>query len=190
MTSYATYVLEHAASLLATLAEQSSSDIDPDNPSDLNVALLSALKASFTHDHDAFWQSPSHYKTIMPPLLSHLTIPYSTSSVSTYLTQHVIPTIVELASSASSIDHHRKLNEILMKEYMKSEDAHTRLAAVLCEQALTKRLSEEWLGLLPEMLPTISELREDDDEIVERETQRWISEMERILGEDMEGMLQ
>jgi U3 small nucleolar RNA-associated protein 10 len=40
------------------------------------------------------------------------------------------------------------------------------------------------------MLPFISELREDDDEMVERETQRWISAVEGILGEDLEGMLQ
>ena len=53
-----------------------------------------------------------------------------------------------------------------------------------------QRLDEEWLGLLPEMLPFISELREDDDEMVERETQRWISSVEQILGEDLEGMLQ
>lgn len=81
------------------------------------------------------------------------------------------------------------MNTILLK-YMRSEDTHTRLATVKCEQSLTKKLGEEWLGLLPEMLPFISELREDDDEEVERETQRWINMVEEILGEDLEGMLQ
>jgi hypothetical protein len=32
------------------------------------------------------------------------------------------------------------------------------------EQALTEQLGEEWLALLPEMLPYISELMEDEDE--------------------------
>jgi U3 small nucleolar RNA-associated protein 10 len=73
---------------------------------------------------------------------------------------------------------------------MRSEHAHTRLATVLCEQSLTRRLGEEWLGLLPEMLPFISELMEDDDEGVERETQRWKNGMEEVLGESLEGMLQ
>jgi U3 small nucleolar RNA-associated protein 10 len=102
----------------------------------------------------------------------------------------VIPTNTELAaSSSSSMDNYRELNTILLR-YMRSDSASTRLATVKCEQSLTKRLGEEWLGLLPEMLPFISELREDDDEMVERETQRWISQVEEVLGESLEGMLQ
>lgn len=121
----------------------------------------------------------------MAPLLKLLTITHS-EEIST----HVIPTIVELAATcSSSIDNLRGINSALLK-YMRDDQAHTRLATVLCEQALTQRLGEEWLSLLPEMLPFISELREDDDESVERETQRWINSMEGILGEDLEGMLQ
>lgn len=121
----------------------------------------------------------------MKPLLNLLTI----TDAST-VTADVIPAITELAAaSASSLDNHREMNAVLLK-YMRDERAHTRLATVLCEQSLTKRLGEEWLGLLPEMLPFISELREDDDEMVERETQRWITEVEGVLGEDLEGMLQ
>lgn len=73
---------------------------------------------------------------------------------------------------------------------MRAEDAQTRLATVLCERELTKKLGEEWLSLLPEMLPFIAELREDDDEGVERETTRWIAEVEAVLGESLDGMLQ
>ena len=73
---------------------------------------------------------------------------------------------------------------------MRAPEAHTRLAAVKCEQNLTDKLGEEWLGLLPEMLPYISELQDDDDEIVEREVQRWIKRIEEILGESLDTMLQ
>ena len=137
------------------------------------------------HDQEGFWQAPSHFGAVMNPLLSQLTI-----GAAEQITTDVIPTITELAaSSSSSTDNHRDMNAVLLK-YMRDEEAHTRLATVLCEQSLTKRLGEEWLGLLPEMLPFISELREDDDEMVERETQRWITSVEEILGEDLEGMLQ
>lgn len=81
------------------------------------------------------------------------------------------------------------MNAVMLK-YMRSDDVHTRLAAVKCEQSLTERLGEEWLGLLPEMLPFISELQEDDDDVVERETQKWISMIEEILGENLDPMLQ
>jgi U3 small nucleolar RNA-associated protein 10 len=73
---------------------------------------------------------------------------------------------------------------------MRSETASVRLAAVKCEQELTDRLGEEWLSLLPEMLPFISELQEDDDEVVEKETHRWIVKIEGVLGESLDSMLQ
>ena len=153
-------------------------------------AVLAALQKTFQHDQDGFWQAPSHFGTIMPPLLSLLNLPSASTSTPENNTNNVIPTITELAvASASSMENHREMNSILLKN-MRSDDRNTRLATVLCEQSLTRRLGEEWLGLLPEMLPFISELMEDDDEIVERECQRWKNGMEEILGESLEGMLQ
>jgi U3 small nucleolar RNA-associated protein 10 len=61
---------------------------------------------------------------------------------------------------------------------------------VKCERSLTDRHGEDWLALLPEMLPFIVELLEDDDEMVEKETRTWIRSVEDILGESLEGMLQ
>ena len=72
---------------------------------------------------------------------------------------------------------------------MRSDDAAVRLAAVQCEMRLTGKLGEEWLSLLPEMLPFISELQEDDDERVEREVGKWILQIEGILGESLDSML-
>jgi U3 small nucleolar RNA-associated protein 10 len=178
VTSYASYVMEPAAKMLGYLANE-------DANAELRSAVLSALQKSFQHDQDAFWQAPSHYGTVLAPLVNLLTI-----SAADQVVAEVIPTITELAaSSTSSLDNHRELNTILLR-YMRSDSATTRLATVKCEQSLTRRLGEEWLGLLPEMLPFISELREDDDELVERETQRWISQVEEVLGESLEGMLQ
>jgi U3 small nucleolar RNA-associated protein 10 len=178
VTSYSSYVIEHAAKMLQHLAAEEAD-------SELRSAVLGALQKSFQHDQDAFWHAPSHYGTILKPLVNLLTLP-----VAEAVTNDVIPAITDLAaSSSSSLDNYRELNTILLR-YMRSDSASTRLATVKCEQSLTKRLGEEWLGLLPEMLPFISELREDDDEMVERETQRWISQVEGVLGESLEGMLQ
>ncbi|KAH7389982.1 hypothetical protein BKA66DRAFT_414358 [Pyrenochaeta sp. MPI-SDFR-AT-0127] len=183
VTSYSSYVIEHAAKTLSQLATD-------DTESELRSAVLGALQKSFQHDQDGFWQAPSHYSTILTPLLALLTLPSASTSTPSNPTNLAIPTITDLAAaSSSSIDNHREMNAILLR-YMRSEESHTRLATVLCEQALTRRLGEEWLSLLPEMLPFISELREDDDEMVERETQRWISGVEEVLGESLEGMLQ
>ena len=59
-----------------------------------------------------------------------------------------------------------------------------------CERSLTDRLGDEWMVLLPEMLPYINELQEDDDEEVERETLAWIKRIEEVVGERIDGMLQ
>lgn len=69
------------------------------------------------------------------------------------------------------------------------DNPHTRLAALKAEQALTEHLGEEWLALLPEMLPYISELMEDEDENVEREVRRWVKQIEGVLGEKLDDML-
>ncbi|XP_014553362.1 hypothetical protein COCVIDRAFT_29399 [Bipolaris victoriae FI3] len=183
VTSYSSYIIEPAAKILTHLAKN-------DTEVATRTAVLSALQKSFQHDQDGFWQAPSHFGTIMPPLLSLLSLPSASSSTPENNTNNVIPTITDLAAaSSSSMENHREMNTTLLKN-MRSEDRNTRLATVLCEQSLTRRLGEEWLGLLPEMLPFISELMEDDDEIVERECQRWKNGMEEILGESLEGMLQ
>ena len=105
------------------------------------------------------------------------------------MAEEVIPCITELAAAVDSGEHHKDINTAILKQ-MRAEEAHVRLAAVKCEEALTARLGEDWLARLPEMLPLISELQEDDDEEVERETHRWIVKMEGVLGESLDSMLQ
>lgn len=100
----------------------------------------------------------------------------------------VIPATVSFATAAGSESHYKELNSGLLK-LMRSEKIQDKLAAIKCEQGLTTRLGEDWLSLLPEMLPLISEMLEDDDEAVERETQKWIKQIEEILGENLDSML-
>ncbi|KAJ9664087.1 snoRNA-binding rRNA-processing protein utp10 [Coniosporium apollinis] len=176
VTSYSTYVLDLAAEILQNNTS-ASEEI-------LLVSVLTALSKSFDHDQDDFWQSPDHFHAICAPLLSQLTHPTNPA----YTTTHVIPTLTAFATAASSAEHHKTLNSGLLK-LLRHKEAGVRLAAVNAQKALTERLGEDWLALLPEMLPFISELQEDDDEGVERETLRWIKGIEEILGESLEGML-
>lgn len=109
-----------------------------------------------------------------------------------------VPAIVELAVAADSPDNHKEMNAAIMKYMRPSTDTkssaggdspYARLAAVKCEQSLTERLGEEWLALLPEMLPYISELMEDEDERVEKEVRKWVLAIEEVLGEKLDDML-
>jgi len=178
ITSYATYVLENVVEVLQTV------DTKNDDSKELWMRALRTLIHCFKHDQDDFWQSPAHFDAIAPALMGQFV-----HASSLPLVEELVPAVVELAAAADSADHHKALNGTILK-HMRSEIASVRLAAVKCGQALTDRLGEEWLSMLPEMLPFISELQEDDDEVVEKETHRWIVKIEGVLGESLDSMLQ
>lgn len=131
------------------------------------------------------------------PLVSQLSHATNTSSLNLVVNE-AVPAIVELAVAADSPDNHKEMNAAIMKfmrpsmdtkSSMSGDSPYARLAAVKCEQSLTERLGEEWLALLPEMLPYISELMEDEDERVEKEVRKWVLAIEEVLGEKLDDML-
>ncbi|KAI0128707.1 BP28CT domain-containing protein [Xylariales sp. AK1849] len=179
VTSYASYVVDPAVAVLKTANPK-----DPEQR-DLWRKVLQTLAKCFEHDQDDFWQAPSHFSAVAPASVSQFL--HAASGIE--LSHDLVPALVELAAAADSQEHQKELNIALLK-HLRSEHAAVRLAAIKGEQKLTERLGEDWLAMLPEMLPYISELQEDDDEEVERETQRWIVGIEGILGENLDAMLQ
>ncbi|KAI0023123.1 armadillo-type protein [Xylariomycetidae sp. FL0641] len=179
VTSYATYIIESAASVLDSANPRKAEDFE------LWKRVLEVLKTCFEHDQDEFWQAPAHFSKVAPAL----TAQFNNASPSLDFSKTLVPTVVELAAATDSQEQQKEINSALLKQ-MRSEQAAVRLAAVKCAQALTDRLGEEWLAMLPEMLPYISELQDDADEEVERETHRWIVGIEGVLGESLDAMLQ
>ncbi|EEQ91542.1 U3 small nucleolar RNA-associated protein 10 [Blastomyces dermatitidis ER-3] len=191
VTSYSSYIIESTVEILKTARCN-----DKDSRG-LWLATMRMLRSSFEHDQDEFWQSPTHLAAISGPLVTQLSHSTNQSSLK-LITAEAIPTIVELAAAADSPDNHKELNSAIMKLMRPGvsstgrnggDNPYTRLAAVKCEFSLTERLGEEWLALLPEMLPYISELMEDDDENVEKEVRRWVLAIEEVLGEKLDDML-
>ncbi|ODM22552.1 U3 small nucleolar RNA-associated protein 10 [Aspergillus cristatus] len=193
VTGYASYIIENIVTVLQT-AKPTDKNSKP-----LWLATMRMLQHAFEHDQDEFWQSPSHLNQMITPLISQLSHA-TTPSTATVITTEAIPAITELATAADSTDNHKEINTILMqylrpssglnaKKKAGGENPHTRVAALKAEQALTEALGEEWLALLPEMLPYISELMEDEDEGVEREVRKWVKQIEGVLGEKLDDML-
>jgi len=178
VTSYASYVLDNTVDILKNV------DLKDETSCELWNKVLVMLTQCFRHDQDDFWQAPAHFDLIAPAIISQFL-----HASSLPLLELFVPAVVELATAADSTDHHKELNMSILK-HMRSETPAIRLAAVRCEQALTDRLGEEWLSMLPEMLPFVSELQEDDDDVVEKETHRWIIKIEGVLGESLDSMLQ
>ncbi|KAL8680496.1 MAG: hypothetical protein Q9186_003339 [Xanthomendoza sp. 1 TL-2023] len=196
VTSYAGLILKDAAEILANV------DVSDAASKLLWAKVIETLRKCFTHDQDGrsyrtvpastvqadtksgFWHLPAHFNPISHVLLEQLKRAAEVSMIF-----EVIPSITDLAVAAEFSNHHKVLNATISK-YTRSDSAAVRLAAVRCQQSLTYRLGEEWLALLPEMLPFISELQEDDDEMVEGETLRWVKRIEDVLGESLTPMLQ
>ena len=179
VTNYATYIVDDVVKILPSM--------NPKNREQkrLWARVISTLAKCFEHDQDGFWQAPAHFGAVAPVLMKQF-LHAPTVDVQVDL----IPAVVDLAAATTDSQAHQKeLNSALLG-HLRSENRAVRLAAVKCEQALTDRLGEEWLSMLHEMLPRISELQEDDDEEVERETHRWIVKIEAALGESLDAMLQ
>lgn len=182
VTGYASYMVDPAVATLQRLDPKQGGE-----QKDLWRKILSTLAKCFEHDQDDFWQAPAHFSAVAPVLTGQV-LHASSAGGADVVAHDLVPALVELAAAADSQDHHKELNAALLR-HLRSESAAVRLAAVRAEQKLTERLGEDWLAMLPEMLPYISELQEDDDEDVERETQRWIVGIEGILGENLDAML-
>ncbi|KAJ9229994.1 U3 small nucleolar RNA-associated protein 10 [Paecilomyces variotii] len=192
VTGYASYVIDNTVEVLG------KANPTDKNSKDLWLATVRMLRHAFEHDQDEFWQSPSHLTAISGPLISQLAHATSASTAAIVISE-AVPAITELAVAADSPDNHKELNASIMKFLRPSasgtskaaagENPHTRVAALKVERSLTERLGEEWLALLPEMLPFISELMEDEDEAVEKEVRRWVLEIEDVLGEKLDDML-
>lgn len=178
VTSYASYIVEISANVMT------AANLNDADEKELWKRVLSTLTKCFEHDQDGFWQAPAHFNAVAPVLVAQFG-----HAASIEATEELIPAVVELASAADSQEHHKELNGSLLK-HLRSEQAAVRLAVVKCQQALTEKLDDEWLRALPEMLPYISELQDDDDETVERENRRWIVGIEGKLGESLDSMLQ
>jgi U3 small nucleolar RNA-associated protein 10 len=177
VTSYSGVILENVVAVLE------AADSASQEGRELLAHALRAMQSSFSHDQDDFWSAPQHFDAIRTPLVNLLASSTALSANS------IIPAITSFADAVSaSQDNLKTLNTSIMA-LLKHEDDSVRLAAVQCERAVTQHLAFDWLNLLPEMLPVISELLEDDNEEVERECLAWVREIEGVTGESLEGML-
>jgi len=74
-------------------------------------------------------------------------------------------------------------------EYMTSESAAVRLAAIETERELYAELGTEWAKMLPPTVPIISEVMEDEDDNVIDAAQLWIATIEKVTGISMQKLL-
>ncbi|KAK9888598.1 hypothetical protein WA026_000833 [Henosepilachna vigintioctopunctata] len=95
------------------------------------------------------------------------------------------PCIVHFTIATADDALWKQMNyQILLK--MRSTNSHIRLMSLKCLTEIVKHLGEDFLPLLPETIPFLSELLEDEDESVEKNCKKAIQEMEKVLGESLQ----
>ncbi|RVD87398.1 uncharacterized protein DFL_001634 [Arthrobotrys flagrans] len=187
VTNYYSHVLDNAIGFLEgvkKLTEAEQAGVEK-----LYSLVITSLTKSFANDQDEFWPSPTNFERIQPVLMGQLELAHGgEDEESLPISTLVVPAIGELSMAAHTDDHDKVINSAVLKA-MRSEDADVRLVAIKMMMELYERHKEEWIGLLPETMPAIAELMEDDVEEVEREVQRLIVKIEEYYGEKLETLL-
>ncbi|XP_054899068.1 HEAT repeat-containing protein 1 isoform X2 [Poeciliopsis prolifica] len=99
--------------------------------------------------------------------------------------QHLVPCVGQFAVALADDSQWKTLNyQILLKT--RHSDSTVRFSSLVMLMELASRLKENYVVLLPETIPFLAELMEDECEEVEQQVQKVIQEMENILGEPLQ----
>ena len=102
---------------------------------------------------------------------------------------NVISCITALASAAGNEQLWKPLNHGVLEACSNEHRSDVRKAGVSCLLSLIKALGEEYMVLLPECLPVLSELLEDSDEETAGLAQECVTLSEELLGESLQDSL-
>ncbi|KAF9921975.1 HEAT repeat-containing protein 1 [Linnemannia zychae] len=208
VTPYYGYVVDNVIETLTGYAKQakaavaSSYEDDDDNESSENGAvikkrdmdelwpwMISSLTKCLLHDNDGLWNA-DRFEKLLHPLVNQLLVTSNQpvdaagsewKSYENRMDTWLVPCLGQLAVTLSNDALWKPLNyQVLLKT--REDNKQIRMSALKVLQEFYKRLGEEFLILLPETIPFLAELMEDDDHEVEALTQQVIAEIEVYLG--------
>uniref|UniRef100_A0A7N6BI18 HEAT repeat-containing protein 1 n=1 Tax=Anabas testudineus TaxID=64144 RepID=A0A7N6BI18_ANATE len=101
------------------------------------------------------------------------------------VTRHLVPCVGQFSAALADESQWKTLNyQVLLKT--RHSNAKVRFSALLMLMELASKLKENYMVLLPETIPFLAELMEDECEEVEQQVQKVVQEMENILGEPLQ----
>ncbi|XP_044269231.1 HEAT repeat-containing protein 1 homolog [Tribolium madens] len=147
--------------------------------------VLKTLHAVFLYDNHKF-VNKDRFEVLMQPLVDQLeNILGGVEELKRRNDELVTPTIVQFAVATADDSLWKQLNyQILLK--MKHNSPEIRLVSLNCLKEMVTKLGVDYLPLLPETIPVLAELLEDEEESVEKACRKAVQEMEKILGEPIE----
>ncbi|NWW86868.1 HEAT1 protein, partial [Rhynochetos jubatus] len=162
---------------------------DSENSTEKSCLLLQftmdCLHKLFLFDTQKFL-SKERAETLMMPLVDQLeNMLGGDEKFQERVTAHLIPCIAQFSVAMADDSLWKPLNyHILLK--MRHTSSKVRFAALLALVEVAQKLKENYLILLPESIPFLAELMEDECEEVEQQCQKTIQKLEVILGEPLQ----
>ncbi|NXC32312.1 HEAT1 protein, partial [Campylorhamphus procurvoides] len=162
---------------------------DSDNNIEKSCLLLQftmdCLHKLFLFDTQKFL-SKERAETLMQPLVDQLeNVLGGDEKFQERVTAHLIPCIAQFSVAMADDSLWKPLNyHILLKT--RHNSPKVRFAALLALIEVAQKLKENYLVLLPESIPFLAELMEDECEEVEQQCQKTIQQLEVILGEPLQ----
>jgi len=146
--------------------------------------VMLALSRLFLYDNEGF-MNVEKFDRLYKPLVNQMLI--KSDDVEGYreaMNTYLVPCLGELAVNIKNEDMWKSLNKQVMMQ-SRHENPEVRIISLKALEELYKRLGEEFLILLPETVPFLAELMEDDNEEVEKLTQKVLNQIQQYLGEDI-----
>uniref|UniRef100_A0A8C7AYJ7 HEAT repeat-containing protein 1 n=1 Tax=Neovison vison TaxID=452646 RepID=A0A8C7AYJ7_NEOVI len=161
------------------------SDKDPEKCCLLLQFILNCLYKIFLFDTQHFI-SKERAEALMMPLVDQLENKLGGDArFQERVTKHLIPCIAQFSVAMADDSLWKPLNyQILLKT--RDSSPKVRFAALITVLALAEKLKENYIVLLPESIPFLAELMEDECEEVEHQCQKTIQQLETILGEPLQ----
>jgi hypothetical protein len=101
----------------------------------------------------------------------------------------VVSCLTALAAAAGNEQLWKPLNHSVLDACGNESRSEVRQAGIACLLSLMKSLGEEYMVLLPECLPVLSELLEDSDETIASLAKETVTLAEELIGESLEDSL-
>ncbi|CRL02641.1 CLUMA_CG015914, isoform A [Clunio marinus] len=147
--------------------------------------ILKTLHNIFLHDHQNFINT-QRFDVIMQPIVDQ--IDNRSLFNNDGLQELVKKCVAQLAVAASDDILWKQLNyQVLMKT--RAENPNKRIFGVKVCIEMAKKLGEDFEPLVPETIPFLSELLEDEDYEVVEACQQGVRELEKTVGESLQKYL-
>ncbi|XP_065355834.1 HEAT repeat-containing protein 1 homolog [Calliphora vicina] len=163
-------------------------DIEPETEyltTELLKAVLSTLFNIFLHDSKEFINT-QRFEYLMPAIVDQLENRLVLEQDS--LQKILSDCIAQLAVDVCNDVMWKQLNyQVLLKT--RTSVPEVRIFAFNCCVEIARKLGDDFTPLLPETVPFIAELFEDENPRVEKNTRKSVQELEVILGESLQKYL-